>query len=251
MEDARLYMQGQERTARTSGQRQWLARGVSPERAFEMRAARANSWAEFTQEEVDAMTPSMRHAMTTRLATQAAAAAKAKARAEAEEIAREVSRRKKAEHDAKVAEAAMENIKKEAAKKKLEVLAAIEEEANAEILRYERQLQAAMEESLKASWAEAQPATSDAASSRDTPAASSNQVDPGRSCPSLLLSPNRGDETLRHSPLPPARGARARAALTSRARRLSRYRGGTFSGPPTTTCDRYGEPAKMMASPSR
>ena len=60
VEDARLYMQDQERTARTSGQRQWFARGVSPERAFEMRAARASSWAEFTQEEVDAMTPSMR-----------------------------------------------------------------------------------------------------------------------------------------------------------------------------------------------
>ena len=126
VEDAKLYLQGQERTARSSGQRQWLARGVSPERAFEMRAARATSWNEFTQEEVDAMPPSMRHAVTTRLATQAAAAAKAKARAEAEEIAREVSRRKKAEHDAKVAEAAMEDIKKQAAKKKLEVLAAIE-----------------------------------------------------------------------------------------------------------------------------
>ena len=78
-----------------------------------MRAARATTWAEFSQAEVDAMTPSMRHAMTTRFATQAAAAAKAKARAEAEEIAREVSRRKKAEHDAKVAEAAMDNIKKQ------------------------------------------------------------------------------------------------------------------------------------------
>ena len=175
VEDAKLYLQGQERTARSSGQRQWLARGVSPERAFELRAARATSWNEFTQEEVDAMPPSMRHAVTTRLATQAAAAAKAKARAEAEEIAREVSRRKKAEHDAKVAEAAMEDIKKQAAKKKLEVLAAIEEEANAEILRYEKQLKAAKEESLKMAWADAQPATSDAASSRDTPAASSNQ----------------------------------------------------------------------------
>ena len=154
VEDAKLYLQGQERTARTSGQRQWLARGVSPERAFEMRAARATSWNEFTQEEVDAMPPSMRHAVTTRLATQAAAAAKAKARAEAEEIAREVSRRKKAEHDAKVAEAAMEDIKKQAARKKLEVLAAIEEEANAELLRYEKQLQAAKEESLKTAWAE-------------------------------------------------------------------------------------------------
>ena len=60
VEDARLYMQGQERTARSSGQRQWLGRGVSPERAFEMRAVRATTWAEFSQEEVDAMTPSMR-----------------------------------------------------------------------------------------------------------------------------------------------------------------------------------------------
>ena len=33
VEDARLFLQGQERTARSSGQRQWLARGVSPERA--------------------------------------------------------------------------------------------------------------------------------------------------------------------------------------------------------------------------
>ena len=176
VEDARLYMQGQERTAKSSGQRQWLARGVSPERAFEMRAARATTWAEFSQAEVEAMTPSMRHAMTTRFATQAAAAAKAKARAEAEEIARKVSRRKKAEHDAKVAEAAMENIKKEAAKKKMEVLAAIEEEANAEILRYERQLQAAKEESLKTAWQDAPPAASVAASSQDAPAASSDQA---------------------------------------------------------------------------
>ena len=127
VEDAKLYMQGQERTARLTGQRQWLARGGSPERELEKRAARAISWAEFSQAEVDAMTPSMRRAMTTRLATQAAAAAKAKARAEAEEIGREVSRRKKAERDARVAEAAMENVKKEAARKKLEVLAAIEE----------------------------------------------------------------------------------------------------------------------------
>ena len=134
-----------------------------------MGAARATSWAEFTQAEVDAMTPSMRHAMTTRLATQAAAAAKAKARAEAEEIARELSRRKKAEHDARVAEAAMENIKKEAAKKKQEVLAAIEEEENAELLRYERQLQAAKEESLKMSWADSRDSSSQAASSGSWP----------------------------------------------------------------------------------
>lgn len=180
VEDAKLYLQGQERTARSSPQRQWLARGVSPERAFEMRAARATSWNEFSQQEIDAMPPSMRHAVTTRLATQAAAAAKAKARAEAEEIAKEISRRKKAEHDAKVAEAAMEDIKKQAAKKKLEVLAAIEEEANAEILRYEQQLKAAKEESLKTAWADAQPATPGAASSQDAPAASSQDAMGGR-----------------------------------------------------------------------
>ena len=235
VEDARLFMQGQERTARSSGQRQWLARGVSPERAFEMRAARATSWAEFSQAEVDAMTPSMRHAMTTRLATRCC-------------------RRKKAEHDAKVAEAAMENIKKEAAKKKLEVLAANEEEANAEILRYERQLQAAKEESLKTSWAEAQPATSDAASSRDTPAASSNQGASSGSWPQLpkptAKSQQRGRDATPQSATTRQR-SKSKAALTSRARHLNRYRGGTFSGPPTTICDRYGEPAKMMASPSR
>ncbi|CAE7305654.1 Otud3, partial [Symbiodinium microadriaticum] len=86
VEDAKLYMQGQARTARaTGGQRQWLARGVSPERELEKRAARATSWVEFTQAEI------------------AAAAAKARARAEAEEKAKEISRLKKAEHDAKVA----------------------------------------------------------------------------------------------------------------------------------------------------
>ena len=52
VEDAKLYMQGQARTARaTGGQRQWLARGVSPERELEKRAARATSWVEFTQAE--------------------------------------------------------------------------------------------------------------------------------------------------------------------------------------------------------
>ena len=71
-------------------------------------------------------------------------------------------RRKKAEHDAKLAEAAM--------------LAAIEEEANAEILRYERQLQAAKDESLRMAWQDAPPATLAAASSKDTPAASSDQA---------------------------------------------------------------------------
>ena len=65
------------------------------------------------------------------------------------------------------------------------MLAAIEEEANAELLRYERQLQAAKEESLKMSWADAQPATSDSASSRDTPAASSNQAASSGSWPQL------------------------------------------------------------------
>ena len=175
MEDARLYMQGQERTARSSGQRQWLATGVSP--SGPSRCER--SALQPGQEEVDAM-------------TQAAAAAKAKAGAEAEEIAREVSRRKKAEHNAKVAEAAMENIKKEAAKKKLEVLAAIEEEAN---------------DGLAGGTA-----------SRDTPAASSDQAAAagrGPSCRSLPLSPSSEGGTLHHKPLPPARGARA--ALTSRA----------------------------------
>ena len=247
VEDAKLFMQGQERTARTSPQRQWLARGVSPERAFEMRAARATSWAEFSQAEVDAMAPSMRHAITTKLATQAAAAAKAKARAEAEEIAREVSRRKKAEHDAKVAEAAMESIKNS--------LAAIEEEANAEILRYERQLQAAKEESLKMSWADAQPATSDAASSRDTPAASSNQ-DAAASSGSWpqLPKPTAKSQQRGRDATPQSATTRQRSKSKGGANKsgeASRYRGGTFSGPPTTTSDRYEALAKTMASPSR
>ena len=40
-EDARLYMQGQERTARSAGQRQCLARGVSPRSRCELLALRA------------------------------------------------------------------------------------------------------------------------------------------------------------------------------------------------------------------
>ena len=46
VEDAGLYMQGQERTARATGQRQWLARGVSPEQEPEKRAAAVGHWGE-------------------------------------------------------------------------------------------------------------------------------------------------------------------------------------------------------------
>ena len=46
VEDARLHMQGQGRTARATGQRQWLARGVSPERELEKRAAAIGHWDE-------------------------------------------------------------------------------------------------------------------------------------------------------------------------------------------------------------
>ena len=109
--DAQLYMQGlrEENPAaatRASSPRgrAWLARGASPCRMLEQRVLRATSWSDFTKEEVAAMSAAMRHSLTSRLA--------AKARAEAEALAAEVSRRKKAEHQAKQITAAMEEAKK-------------------------------------------------------------------------------------------------------------------------------------------
>ena len=60
------------------------------------------------------MSAAMRHSLTSRLA--------AKSRAEAEALAAEVSRRKKAEHQAKQITAAMEEAKKAAAKRREEAL---------------------------------------------------------------------------------------------------------------------------------
>ena len=70
---------------------------------LEQRVLRATSWSDFTKEEVAAMSAAMRHSLTSRL--------DAKARAEAEALAAEVSRRKKAEHQAKQITAALEEAK--------------------------------------------------------------------------------------------------------------------------------------------
>ena len=75
-------------------------------------------------------------------------AAKAKARAEAEVIARELARKKKAEHDAKIAQAAMEAVKREAAKKREEALNAILREEQLELEKFEKDLAAAKKLSL-------------------------------------------------------------------------------------------------------
>ena len=109
--------------------RAWLARGTSPRRMLEQRVLRATSWSDFTKEEVAAMSAAMRHSLTSRLA--------AKARAEAEALAAEVSRRKKAEHQAKQITAAMEEALEAAATRREEEVA--KEEAE-ELRRYEADL---------------------------------------------------------------------------------------------------------------
>ena len=136
LEDAQLYMQGlrEENPAaatRASSPRgrAWLARGASLRRMLEQRVLRATSWSDFTKEEVAAMSAAMRHSLTSRLA--------AKARAEAEALAAEVSRRKKAEHQAKQITAAMEEAKRAAAKRREEALERLAKEEAEELRRYE------------------------------------------------------------------------------------------------------------------
>ena len=94
------------------------------------------------------MSPIMKQSLTRRLARHEQDAAKAKARAEAEVIARELARKKKAEHDAKVAQAAMEAVKREAAKKREEALNAILREEQLELEKFEKELEAAKKLSL-------------------------------------------------------------------------------------------------------
>ena len=138
LEDAQLYMQGLReenpaaatRASSPKG-RAWLARGTSPRRMLEQRALRATSWKDFTEEEVAAMS-AMRSSLTSRLA--------AKARQEAEALAAEVSRRKKAEHQAKQITAAMEDAKKAAAKGREEALERLAKEEAEELRRYEATL---------------------------------------------------------------------------------------------------------------
>ena len=94
------------------------------------------------------MGPVMKQSLTRRLARQEQDAAKAKARAEAEVLAKEIARKKKAEHDARIAQAAMEEVKKEAAKKREEALNAILREEQLELEKFEKDLAAAKKLSL-------------------------------------------------------------------------------------------------------
>ncbi|CAE7469080.1 unnamed protein product, partial [Symbiodinium microadriaticum] len=98
----------------------------------------------------EAMSPIMKQSLTKRLARHEQDAAKTKARAEAEVIAREVARKKKAEHDAKIAQAAMEAVKREAAKKREDALNvnAILREEQLELEKFEKDLAAAKKLSL-------------------------------------------------------------------------------------------------------
>ena len=86
------------------------------------------------------MSAAMRHSLTSRLA--------AKSRAEAEALAAEVSRRKKAEHQAKQITAAMEEAKKAAAKRREEALEQLAKEEAEELRRYEADLAKATQASL-------------------------------------------------------------------------------------------------------
>ena len=154
LEDARLAMEADQppaRPARDPGsQRLWLAggRAASPQRDLEYRALSATAWSDVTQEEIDAMGGLMKQSLTRRLARYEQDSAKAKARAEAETIAREQARKKKAEHDAKVAQAAMDSVKKEAAKRREEALNAILQEEQLQLEKYEKELEAAKKLSL-------------------------------------------------------------------------------------------------------
>ncbi|CAE7613211.1 unnamed protein product, partial [Symbiodinium necroappetens] len=175
LEDAKLAMDADQppaKPARDAGaQRFWLAggRAASPQRDMEYRALRATAWSDFTQEEVDAMSSVTKQSLTRRLARQEQDAAKAKARAEAEAIAKEQARKKKTEHDAKVAQAAMDSVKKEAARKREEALRAILEQEKLELEKYEQDLEAARRASLGEEVDASDPA---AASSSATPPAS-------------------------------------------------------------------------------
>ena len=86
-----------------------------------------------------------------------------------EAIAKEQARKKKAEHDAKVAQAAMDSLKKEAARKREEALRAILEQEKLELEKYEQDLEAARRASLGEEVDASDPA---AASSSATPPAS-------------------------------------------------------------------------------
>ncbi|CAE7877289.1 unnamed protein product [Symbiodinium sp. KB8] len=149
LEDARLAMEADDppatQTRDPGSQRLWLAGGrtASPQRDLEYRALRATAWSEFSQEEVDAMSSLMKQSLTRRLARHEQDSAKAKARAEAEAIAKELARKKKAEHDARVAQAAMDSVKKESARKRQEALDAILQEEQLQLERFEKELEAA------------------------------------------------------------------------------------------------------------
>ena len=118
-------------------------------------------------------------------------AAKTKARAEAEVIAREVARKKKAEHDAKIAQAAMEAVKREAAKKREEALNAILLEEQLELEKFEKDLAAAKKLSLggEADATDPSAASSSAGPSGVAATASSSTEPSGMKFPPLPLRP--------------------------------------------------------------
>ena len=115
------------------------------------------------------MGPVMKQSLTRRLA------AKAKARAEAEVLAKEIARKKKAEHDARVAQAAMEEVKKEAAKKREEALNAILREEQLELEKFEKDLAAAKKLSLGEEVDASDPAASSSAAPPAAPATEQKQ----------------------------------------------------------------------------
>ena len=121
------------------------------------------------------MGPVMKQSLTRRLARQEQDAAKAKARAEAEVLAKEIARKKKAEHDARVAQAAMEEVKKEAAKKREEALNAILCEEQLELEKFEKDLAAAKKLSLGEEVDASDPAASSSAAPPAAPATEQKQ----------------------------------------------------------------------------
>ena len=200
LEDAGLVMEADQPPARpTPGsgpQHLWLAggRAASPQRDLEFRALRATAWTDFTQEEVDAMSPIMKQSLTRRLARHEQDAAKAKARAEAEVIAGE----------------AMEAVKRDAAKKREEALNAILREEQLELEKFEKDLAAAKKLSLGEEVDATDPA---AASSTAAPPTDTATVQKQSAFPPLPLRPEAKSQV---------RGRTSEATDTAGTRRRSK-----------------------------
>ena len=201
------------------------------------------------------MSAAMRHSLTSRLA--------AKARAEAEALAAEVSRRKKAEHQAKQITAAMEEAKKAAAKRREEALERLAKEEAEELRRYEADLAKATKASLGTADAEPDsygPGPGPAQTRpplhqlRWMPFYGPQGVPPrqetanGRRYPAQRLGPRPGAGQLLRS------GSRAnapRAPLTRQAIQTPRYPGAIFSLTATSTSERCGGRCRMMGCSPR